>query len=431
MSATQPYTVQPIGKPRRRRGLRTFAAIWALLTFVVGGAAFGGIYLATGNVGSASGSGGDVEVEIQASPSVASQQVTQAAATGVPTQVAQAQATEEEDKSKPTATPTTVPTINAPEVQGTLPAEFEIGAHITGDYDRELLKLMKVGGMNWIKLQLRYERGLNADDYGWQVQLIQENGFKVLWGVVGSKEEVLQPGYAEEYAAFVARLAEIGSNAIEIWNEVNLDREWPTGQIDPALYTQFLKTSYEAIKAKNPNTLVISAALAPTGAEGAFGLDLVWNDDRYYQGLADAGAAQYMDCVGAHYNEGIISPTLNSGDPRENDYPTRYLQAQTARAYDPFGGAVPVCYTELGYLSPEGYGQLPAGFEWAQNVTVAQQASWLGSAALINAQSGKVKLMIIWNLDYEVFETDPAAGYAIIRPDGGCPACDTLGSLRQ
>jgi hypothetical protein len=38
--------------------------------------------------------------------------------------------------------------------------------------------------------------------------------------------------------------------------------------------------------------------------------------------------------------------------------------------------------------------------------------------------------MIIWNLDFSEFEVDPAGGYAIIRPDGGCPACDTLGSLR-
>jgi hypothetical protein len=241
---------------------------------------------------------------------------------------------------------------------------------------------------------------------------------------------VLNPGYFEEYAQFVGRLAEIDANAIEVWNEMNLDREWPNGRIDPALYTQFLEIVYTEVKARNPDTLVISGALAPTGAEGAFGLDAVWNDDRYYQGLATAGAAQFMDWVGAHYNEGIVSPTQTSGDPRD-PYPTRYLSLQTARAADPFGGNLPVCYTELGYLTPEGFGtSLPPGFEWAANVTVAQHASWLGTAALLNAQSGKVRLMIIWNLDFSEFEVDPAGGYAIIRPDGGCPACDTLGSLR-
>jgi hypothetical protein len=331
--------------------------------------------------------------------------------------------------SEPTATPTIVPTINAPEVAGTLPVDFEIGAHITGDYQDEKWDWMRVAGMTWVKIQLRFEPGMVADDYGWQIQLNNENGFNVLWGVVGERDDVLTPGYFQEYAEFVGRLAEIGANGIEVWNEMNLDREWPTGRIDPALYTQFLEIAYNEIKARNPDTLVISGALAPTGFFGgctANGCD----DGVYYTGMANAGAAQFMDCVGAHYNEGIVSPTQTSGDPRD-PYPTRYLSLQTARAADPFGGEIPVCYTELGYLTPEGFGSsLPAGFEWAGNVTVAQHASWLGSAALLNAQSGRVRLMIIWNLDFTEFEVDPAGGYAIIRPDGGCPACDTLGSLR-
>ena len=418
-------------QPRsRRRSRRTFTLVWFALTLLAGAVSFVGIYLATGT-GDSSGDTGSVAVEpnITSTPQQLQQQQ-QSLATSEPQQVVQPPTPA---PSEPTAVPTPVPTIIPPEVQGKLPPEFEIGVYFTANYDNVEAKwdLMKVAGMNWVKIQLRYNRGDNADDYGWQVQYNNDNGFKVLFGVVGNKDDVLQSGYFDEYAAFVGRLAEIGANGIEIWNEVNLDREWPHGRIDPTLYTQLLKTSYETIKAKNQNTMVISAALAPTGAEGAFGLEAVWNDDRYYSGLAAAGAAQYMDCIGVHYNEGIISPTQLTGDPRDNDYPTRYLQSQTARAYDPFGGAVPVCYTELGFLTSEGYNQpLPTGFEWAQNVTLAQHASWLGTAALLNAQSGKVRLMIIWNLDYTEFEVDPAGGYAIIRPGGACPACDTLGSLR-
>lgn len=330
---------------------------------------------------------------------------------------------------QPTLTPTIGPTAIPALVEGKLPADFGLGGHISGVFDDTVYEPMRRAGMNWVKIQIRYERGLNPADEGWKIQLNNENGFNVLFAVVGHKEALLEPNYFDEYAEYVAGLAERGAGAIEVWNEMNLDREWPTGQIDPAMYTELLKKSYEAIKAANPNTLVISGALAPTGAEGAFGLGSVWNDDRYYQGLADAGAGQYMDCVGAHYNEGIVSPTETTGDPRE-PYPTRYLTLQTDRAWEPFNGEVPVCYTELGYLTPEGYGTLPSGFEWAENVTIEQQAAWLGTAALINAQSGKVILMIIWNIDYKDYGADPLAGYAIIRKDGSCPACDTLGSLR-
>ena len=98
------------------------------------------------------------------------------------------------------------------------------------------------------------------------------------------------------------------------------------------------------------------------------------------------------------------------------------------RGYAPFGGK-PVCFTELGYLSGQGYSQaIPANFAWAANTTVAQQAAWLAGAATASAQSGHVRLMIVWNVDFPYFTADdPVGGYAMFRPDGSCPACDSLG----
>ncbi|MHB8748087.1 MAG: hypothetical protein ACYDBJ_02720, partial [Aggregatilineales bacterium] len=140
-----------------------------------------------------------------------------------------------------------------------------------------------------------------------------------------------------------------------------------------------------------------------------------------------AGAANFADCIGAHYNEGIVSPTQSSGDPRDN-YPTRYFSTMLARVTGPFPSK-PVCFTELGYLTPEGYGPLPAGFAWAQNTTVAEQAQWLAQAAVLSSQSGHVRLMIVFNVDFSYYGTDPQAGYAIIRVGGGCPGCDALAGV--
>jgi hypothetical protein len=63
-------------------------------------------------------------------------------------------------------------------------------------------------------------------------------------------------------------------------------------------------------------------------------------------------------------------------------------------------------------------------------VTVANQAAWLATAAVVLSQTGHVRLMIIWNLDYKDFNPDPHGGFAMIRPDGGCPACDSLGLVK-
>lgn len=236
---------------------------------------------------------------------------------------------------------------------------------------------------------------------------------------------MIQPGYFEEYARFVGEVAALGPDAIEVWNEQNIDREWAHGRIDPASYTQMLALAYNAIKTANPNVAVISGAPAPTGAEGAFGTDAVWNDDRYVRGMAAAGAARYMDCIGAHYNEGIVPPSQTSGDPRSNYY-TRYFWGMVNTYYSAFGGARPVCFTELGYLSPEGFGPLPADYAWGADTSVAEQARWLADAVRLARNSGRVRLVIIWNVDFTNYGGDPMAGYAIIRPGGSCPACDAL-----
>ncbi len=309
--------------------------------------------------------------------------------------------------------------VNVPPVRG-----FSYGGHIQG-FGGGTVAAMRQAGMTWAKKQYRYRQGASGDGLSGMINEAHANGFRILIGIVGSPGEVNNPGYFEAYAGFVGAVAAQGADAIEIWNEQNIDREWPTGSIDPGRYTELLRLSYNAIKAANPNTLVISGAPAPTGFFGgcaAQGCD----DNAYLAGMARAGAGRYMDCVGAHYNEGIVSPTQTSGDPRGNSgYYTRYFYGMLNTYYGAFGK--PVCWTELGYLTPEGFPPLPGAFGWAENVTVAQQASWLDQAVSLSAQSGKVRLLIIWNVDFTNYGDDPMGGYAIIRPGGGCPACEALG----
>jgi hypothetical protein len=148
------------------------------------------------------------------------------------------------------------------------------------------------------------------------------------------------------------------------------------------------------------------------------------------QQMADAGAANYMDCIGLHYNEGNMPPSAVSGDPlRSPDYPSYFFSSMLSRGYNLFGGKK-VCFTELGYLSGEGMGaEIPGTFAWAGNTTVSQHAAWLAEAAAASAQSGKVAIMIVWNVNFTRWDTDPMGGYAMLRPDGSCPACQTLGAV--
>jgi hypothetical protein len=265
---------------------------------------------------------------------------------------------------------------------------------------------------------------------------MQANGFKVLLSVTGDPAELAQSGldaYAVQYAAYVGGLAALGVDGIEIWQEMNTASAWPAGQIDPAQYTRLLALSFDAIKTAHVNTMVITGGLTPLNAVGdaARSADF-WNDDLYYAGMAEAGAAQFADCIGVHYLQGAVAPDAASGDPRGDD-PIYHLPTVTDRAYNAFGQTLPVCLTQLGYLSPEGLGPLPAGYEWAAMTTTAQQAQWLtGAVRLGQESSGKVRLLIVWNMDATAYDArNVAAGYAILRLGGACPACELLTPLLE
>jgi hypothetical protein len=113
--------------------------------------------------------------------------------------------------------------------------------------------------------------------------------------------------YWDFVSAFVSRY---GSNsdknigrvyAVEIWNEPNLDREWgnqPISSQSAADYVRLLGGAYAAAKAADPNVLVVSAGLSPTGVTDAHSAD----DVQYLQWLYDAGIQGKFDALGAHGN---------------------------------------------------------------------------------------------------------------------------------
>jgi hypothetical protein len=285
-------------------------------------------------------------------------------------------------------------------------------------------------GLKWLRFEIEYTLGASPEAYESRIGEVQANGLKILLSVNGSADELATTDRAEyinQYADFVGGLAALGADGIEIWRNMNHSRSWPTTDVNPAEYVQLLALSYNAIKGANPNTLVITGGITPTDVAGEAGRTASdWNDDVYWAGLAEAGAAQYADCIGIIYLRGAVAPDATTGDPR-GDSPTLYLPTVIERARTAFNKTLPVCFTRFGYLSAEGYGPLPDNYSWAQGITTAQQAEWL-AAAITSARGGDaVRLLVIWSLDTPVEDTtNPGAGYGILRPDGSCPACEAI-----
>jgi hypothetical protein len=336
-----------------------------------------------------------------------------------------------------TAAPAGPEIVPSPDVVNLLP--LNVGGQMD-TLDAEVAQTISEAGLTWMKFQIRYINGDASllDVARDRINFAHENGFKVLLSIPGDKFELRAIGlevYAPLYAGFVAQVAELGTDAIQVWNEQNIDREWPEEMIDGESYVYLLRQAYDTIKSVAPEVMVVTGAPAPTGFFGGCGAGGC-DDNVYYDQMATAGAANYTDCIGVHYNEGILPPQALGGDPR-GEYPTRYLQLMIQRAIFPFsirGQERPICFTELGYLTGDGFGQLPAPFAWAAGNTIEDQANWLRDAIVVAAEQedAEVELLIIFNVNYDRFvDDDPQGGFAIIRPDGTCPACETIATLKQ
>jgi len=332
--------------------------------------------------------------------------------------------------SGPTATPIAQPTATPAGPQPTatpgLPplSSFELGGHVAGT---QYLGQMRDIGMTWVKYQVVMPND-DVPDFSNLFNTIHSGGMRVLVGAVGNRSIASDTNYHKRFAQQVAALARQGADAIEIWNEPNLDREYGFGKVNPDNYVNMLREAHTAIKAVKPSTLVIGGAMAPTGYFGSRCTDEGCGDDFFLNRMSALRADRYMDCMGAHHNGSMVGPDTRTGAPvgSSNHY-SWYFWGTLDVTYNAFAGRTKVCWTELGYLTGEGIADpLPNGFTWAQNTTLANQATWLARAATLSKQSGKVRLMIIWNIDQRSWNSDPQAGFSIFRPDGTCPACATL-----
>jgi hypothetical protein len=142
------------------------------------------------------------------------------------------------------------------------------------------------------------------------VKIIARIDFEPMWARKDRANNGPPDNY-QDYADFVAAFATrykpgstLGTvDAIEIWNEVNLTREWgdqPINQQQAADYVRLLTMAYRAAHAANPAVTVIQAGLSPTGVHNAQA-----DDDAEYLGwLFQAGlkGGVNYDVLGAHGN---------------------------------------------------------------------------------------------------------------------------------
>lgn len=202
--------------------------------------------------------------------------------------------------------------------------------------DRDLT-LMKEADFRWVKQTFAWEtiEGAGKGQYDWSiadrvVRQVNEHGIKLLARVSTDPETNFwagpPPGNGDNFAQFVGTLAAryncqpgaVGCiQAYQIWNEPNLAREWGGQRPNPAQYVDFLRKAYAAIKAANPNAVVINAGMAPTGSNdnNAMPDDIFY--DQMYQAMGGSSNG-YFDMLGVHGAGFAAPPELDPAEAAAN-----------------------------------------------------------------------------------------------------------------
>ncbi len=203
--------------------------------------------------------------------------------------------------------------------------------------DRDL-RLMQEGGFNWVKQTFAWEtiERTGKGDFDWStsdriVTHAGQNGLQLL-ARLSSDPDLTNfwagkpPANSDNFADYAFALASryncaqgaVGCiQAYQIWNEPNLSREWGGNRPNPAQYIEFLRKAYAAIKRANPNAIVISAGMAPTGDnnEKAMPDDLFY--DQMYQAMGGNSSCCF-DMLGVHGAGFAAPPELDPAEAASN-----------------------------------------------------------------------------------------------------------------
>lgn len=326
------------------------------------------------------------------------------------------------------------------------------------DYQRAL-RLLKDAGFTWAKVQFRWEDlEPQKGNIHWHVIdfIVQEadaQGVRLLLSVVTAppwarptSADLSVPGPPTDpmdYARFVSAIVERHRgkiDAIEVWNEQNLWYEWggKGRKLDAAQYVDLLKAAHTAIKAADPDVIVVSGAPTPTGFDDG---DTAIDDVRYLEMMYAAGLKDYCDAVGAH-------PSGYNNPP--DDTPTETTVASTGfkghwsfyyRRFEQYravmerngDGEKELWFTEFGWASSA---DPPTGYAYAGDNSEEDQANYLVRAFEIAQEKGYVGVMFVWNLNFapaaEPDDRNAKRAFSILRADWSPrPAYLSLKAMRK
>ncbi|MCW5879526.1 MAG: cellulase family glycosylhydrolase [Anaerolineae bacterium] len=245
------------------------------------------------------------------------------------------------------------------------------------------------------------------------------------------------PENMQDFADFLTAVATRYKGRIrayEIWNEPNLAREWCDQKPSPQQYAQMLKTAYAAIKKADPDAMVISAGMSPTGTND----NTAMPDDMFYDELYKVMGGKsdgYFDVLGVHAAGFRAAPEVSPEEAAadkakyggERFFTFRRVE-DIRKIMEKYGDAAKqMAVLEFGWTSDE----IHPDYKW-HAVTEQQKADYLVRAYQYAKKNwpymGLMSLIYIADPDWK--PENEQYWWAITNPDGSKrPAFDALKAM--
>jgi hypothetical protein len=146
-----------------------------------------------------------------------------------------------------------------------------------------------------------------AEKYGIQIQARLDNPPKWTRANPDAGDKAPPDDYQDfvNYAVAVAKHYQGRIRYYQIWNEPNANQEWGNQPVNPEAYTDLLCRTYKALKAVDPDLVMISGPLSPTVSL----TDQNLNEFIFLQRMYDAGAKDCFDVMSAQGYGFFSGPT--------------------------------------------------------------------------------------------------------------------------
>jgi len=309
-------------------------------------------------------------------------------------------------------------------------------------WDR-VMALSKPVNVGWVKLQANWSalepvRGQLGGDFvrlQTYIKVAKTNGYRVMLSIAkapdwarGVQAEDGPPDDPAELSRFLTLLLEQvgpGVDAVEIWNEPNLQREWSGGlPFTGAGYMSLFTPAYEAIRAYSPLIVIVTAGLAPTA-----NTPVSVNDRDYLRQMYEAGLFNYQDIAIGIHPYGWGNPPdercCNPVDGRDYDDQGQFFFLDNIVSYRDimveFGHKGRKMWaTEFGWSTWQDFSKPPPE-PWMSYVTLEQYADYTLTAFKIAQALNFMGPMFLWNFNFAnpttVNTGSDLAGFSLVFVD--------------